>query len=530
MPSPFCFVWIALAPLALLGGCSSGFEKGSQADHEAVQSRVRAASEQLRVEPGKPERLVMDTVPRFTRMSVAFQPTQMLPAHIGTVTLRLPGKHNLRTVASLIERLTLLPVSVSPDALLPASDFAPGAAANPQAAGGTGQAAREEPEAASSSKAAALALQKAGGPQQWEAPAEAAPEFELNYRGPLAGLLDQLASRADLQWMYSGGRIYFYRMVTRNVNVKTLSGSGSASPAEVDIWSGIRQTLAGMVSRHAKLQIDPGMGSVTVRDVLSNVQAIERHIESLNRQLSRQVSLTVEVLQVALNNEHQAGIDWNYVVNSTTLGLGTFTGPPAVTSNTGSIGFVKANSGGSNNILMLRALEKFGRVSSSYSSVVNTMNRQAVPLGSTNTQSYLKQVTPSVTTTATGQIVYGPPGLTPGEITTGFTMSMMPIVLDSNQVLMQLSIQISSLKGLTTFASGTGGAQQSVQQPQVANFTTQQRMAVRSGDTIVLSGFENESTASEQSDLVRNALPGTRTNTREKSTLVVLVTPRLLEF
>jgi len=69
-----------------------------------------------------------------------------------------------------------------------------------------------------------------------------------------------------------------------------------------------------------------------------------------------------------------------------------------------------------------------------------------------------------------------------------------------------------------------------VQQPNVSSFSTQQRMTVKSGETIVLSGYENESTESKQTDVMRNVLPGSRVNSRDKTTLVVLITPKLLDI
>ena len=122
----------------------------------------------------------------------------------------------------------------------------------------------------------------------------------------------------------------------------------------------------------------------------------------------------------------------------------------------------------------------------------------------------------------------GQSGLTPGEFTTGFTLNLLPIVLDSNHVLLKAGITLSTLKELATFTSGEGSAKQSIQQPNISQFTTQQKMMVKSGDTIVLSGFENETTESRQSDLVRKTVPGTKDSNRNKSTLVVLITPRLL--
>ena len=45
----------------------------------------------------------------------------------------------------------------------------------------------------------------------------------------------------------------------------------------------------------------------------------------------------------------------------------------------------------------------------------------------------------------------------------------------------------------------------------------------------VLSGFENESTESRETDVVRKTVPGSKDNTRAKTTLVVLITPRLID-
>ena len=237
----------------------------------------------------------------------------------------------------------------------------------------------------------------------------------------------------------------------------------------------------------------------------------------------------MEVLQVQLSGENQAGIDWSFVRRVAGLGNLSAESAPTLTSNTGTVSLVKPSASGSDNLFFIRALERFGRVSSAYSSVVTTMNRQPVPLGSLSTQSYLKQVSPTVVTTASGGTVYGAPSLTPGEVTTGFSMSLLPVVLDSNEIMLQSTINISSLREMATFTSGSGLAQQTIQTPNTASFSTQQRMSVRSGDTIVLSGLESEAAETKENDVVRQAVPVSRRNTREKSTVVILITPRLLE-
>ena len=519
-----------------LTACASVYEQQAEEDHSKMQERTSQANNQLRMQQNKQNSVVMDTVPRFTRQSIPFQSTQLLPAHIGKVTLRMPGRQNLLTIASLIERLTSIPVTMAPDALLPNSEFSPTTdipiAVAPQ---NTNDKLKEPKSEKAKTQIVIDSVQKAGGPKQFKTAEDNEPGLEVNYQGGLAGLLDLVAMHNDLQWIYANGKIHFFRVVTRTMQVKTLpsnisdnTGAGGAPSGGEDVMAGIEKTLKGMLSKRGKLQVDASMGTVTVTDSFTNVQSMERHLDSVNRQLSRQVALTVEVLQVSLNSENQSGIDWNFVTSTSNLGTLNFAGPPALTKNSGTIGLVKQNSDGSENSILIRALEKFGRVSSSYSSVITTMNRQAVPLGSTNTQSYLKQITPAVTTASNGSTVIGSPGLIAGEIETGFTMMLLPIVLDSNHVLMNCGIKISSLKELSVFSSGTGNMLQSIQQPNVSSFKTIQKMMVKSGDTIVLSGFENETTDTRESDFVRKTIPGTKDNTRVKTTLVVLITPRLV--
>jgi hypothetical protein len=547
--------WVALGALCTVA-CTSTIEQKALEDHQATQVRTQLATDQLYAAQRRNPVVKLDTVTRFTGKTVAYQPTQMLPAHIGRVTMRMPGRHNLRTVAGLIERMVNIPVTLSSDALLPQSEFAPMASAQagasrapgatpspmtaPGGAGGNAQnpATAVRSEEAELTKNVARAVQKAGGPRTWLEEAGAETEIELNHQGTLVGLLDHVALHMGLKWRYSEGRIHFYRMVNRTFVVRTMPGNmtqtGGVSVglmtvtgnSDVNVWGGIEKNLALLLSRHGRSHVDQSMGSVTVHDASTNVEAVDRYIDSLNRQLGRQVALHVEVLQVTLSNDHQAGIDWGWVVglNGGNLSL---TGPPSLTKDAASVGIMGTDG---NNQWMVRALERFGRVSSAYASVITTMNRQAVPLGSQSTQSYLRQIGSTTITAANGTSMFGPPSLLPGEITTGFSMILLPIVLDSNHVLMHCAISISSLKGLETFSSGVGLSQQSLQQPNVAKFDTQQRMTVKSGETIVLSGYENDSTESKQTDVVRNALPGSRVNSRNKTTLVVLITPKLLDI
>ena len=543
--------WV-LCCLLLLSGCTlSRFENHIVSSHDDISKRNEQANALLRNYPGPTPSVVNSQTPRFTSHSIPLDRSEMLPSHIASVTLRLPGRHSVKTIATLIERATDIPVNVSSDATMPASQFvpigmsfaAPVAAPVVVTAGATGLPVLSDKQILDSA-------QRAGGTRlSPETDPTKLNDIEINYSGSLAGLLNQVALRADLRWSYEAGRILFYRVVTRNIAVKTLPGglklssalsltstgggtSSSSSSSDINIWTGIEKNLANMVSVSGRLVIDPNTGTVTVRDAFRNVEAIEKYIQGLNQTLMRQVAMTVEVLQVNLKSEFQSGIDWSYVSQSMRLGQLQINGPTPVASADAAtnIGLVLTNKSGVTNQLLFQALEKFGRVSSAYSTVVTTVNRQPVPVGSQTTQSYLKSVTPTIINTvgSTGT-TYGGATLTPGEITTGFSLTLLPILLDSNHVLIECGLSLSSLKSLTSFNSGSGASLQTIQQPSIANFGVLQRLVARGGETIVLSGFDAEALNSEQVDPLVQRLPGSRKGSNERTTTVVLITPRLID-
>ena len=117
--------------------------------------------------------------------------------------------------------------------------------------------------------------------------------------------------------------------------------------------------------------------------------------------------------------------------------------------------------------------------------------------------------------------------LTPAVVSSGFTMTLLPSVLDNGTVLLQFSTDISSLRRINTVTSnGTNGSQ--IQTPEVDTRNFLQRVAMKSGQTLVVSGFEQmEGNAERQgTGSPFNFLFGGGINARSnKEIIVILVTP-----
>jgi type IVB pilus formation R64 PilN family outer membrane protein len=220
------------------------------------------------------------------------------------------------------------------------------------------------------------------------------------------------------------------------------------------------------------------------------------------------------------------GIDWS-VVNQLSNGSLSFATPPATAAAGTPFSIEFAGTNGKSGLL--RALQTFGQVTSAYSGVVVTSNRTPAPISVSNTQSYVQQTTPVVVASAAVGAVAATSGLTPGQVTTGTNILLLPMILESNQVLMQCSVTIASLKELTRFDSGSGASQQSVQLPNVDTFTMVQRMAIPSGQTMVVMGYDQARTGSTSNGPFGQLTTG-RSGNGNKQSIVIMITPRISDI
>lgn len=531
----------ALLAVAVFGlvGCASVTDRGTTEAQTAISSRESKASSLIRAAQARQSYVLEEKLPRFASRVVPVEPATALPP-TGIVTARYSGRHTLLSVADIVTRLTGIPVVVTPDALLSPSEFVPA---------GVQAASAPMPANSKDSPVSGMSVRNLSN-------SEYVSTFELNYSGSLAGLLDSIAKRGGINWRYDGGAITFSRVITRTFNIKSLpgglntSGVVKLSPGDtgasmdVDVksdantWANLKPVLDSMVSKAGRIHIDVATGIVSVRDAAPNVDEIQRYIDYLNATALRQVTLNVEVLQVSLNENHERGIDWNYVskvLASRGNAVVSLAGPSSSlpSSPATAVGLTVKSSTGASGEALVRALEEFGRVSSSYSAVVTTVNRMPVPIGVLNQRSYLKSVSVGVPASPAGGNIAGNvsgPTLTPGQISTGFAMTITPLVLDSNRMLVQTSLSISRLRNLATFTSGTGGNQASIQTPDVDVFNTMQRSSLVPGETLVLAGYESIEATSTERDLVRDVIPSSRVARNGRTSTVILITPRLMDY
>ena len=285
------------------------------------------------------------------------------------------------------------------------------------------------------------------------------------------------------------------------------------------------------------------------------MQKIATYVQALNEKLSRQVAISVKVLQVTLENEDQYGLDLDAAFSSNSVTLGAI-GSTATAKAAQTITMTLLDTKWKNSKSVIQALSSQGRTSLLTSTSVTTLNNKVAPVQVTTQKNYVKQTTiekDSSDSDNTSTSVE----METDTLNYGFTMEILPRILDNGRLIVLFSMTLTDLLSLTTFSSDGSSTDESssneddtetgsedddsssgsdsettvVQLPEMQTRGFVQEIAMRSGSTLVLTGFETVSNKSSSSGVGQprlSILGGTSVAEQDRSVLVILLTPEIL--
>ncbi|MDY8671148.1 PilN family type IVB pilus formation outer membrane protein [Escherichia coli] len=393
---------------------------------------------------------------------------------------------------------------------------------------------------------------------------------DVSYTGALGGLLDLVAGRMGISWKYADENVVFYYLETRRFDIQPadakyalrgavtsglsnstgtdssssggssnsgVSGSGGSTMSSTvemgnDLYKDLKETVTSMLTPGAgRLSLNATTGTLMVTDVPDVVARIGEYLEDENSTLSRQVVLKIVTYTVNTDVNDMVGIDWNLVWKSLNgnYGIKLANSNSGVSSDAISGGFnVLDTATGSaaqfaGSSFLLNALSKQAQVADVKTSTIMTTNMAAAPVLVGQQTTYLKDVT--TTAYATGDATVPSQSLTPGSVTTGTNITILPKILkDSDRMMLNMFMDISSLKQIRTITSDT----QKIEAPDIDTRSLQQRVWLKPGQTLIMSGFEQnidnsnrQGVGSPNNILFGGALSGAKT----KQSFVITVTP-----
>ena len=373
--------------------------------------------------------------------------------------------------------------------------------------------------------------------------------LDISYTGSLAGLLDTIASMSGYGWDWEEkrSRITFSAMQVRTFVVEapvgevgwesqisnksreqrtTNLGTGSSinttvtggdtstqtaqtntTRARLDVWKDVETTVRGLLSKAGTARVNPASGTITVRDSYARLEAVRAYIDEVNERLSRQIALCVRVWALEVNDASSAGINLQSLFSSPDVAISAGTAA-ATASSLASVSVLKGSLKGSS--AALEAMKEWGNATQLTSASGLVTNNQPFPVQAVRRHAYLAGMTMSTSEySQTSEI-------TPGEVTTGFAMTIIPHILPDRHVLLQYNITLSSLEDMTTIERDTI----LVQLPQVSTRSFSQRTRLKSGQTLVLAGFEQDT---EQAAGSLGLLNAGKSNDASKTLLVVTI-------
>lgn len=372
----------------------------------------------------------------------------------------------------------------------------------------------------------------------------------VSYKGSLSGLLDEVCSYFGVWWKYEHGEIYIYKYTTKTFTLYTLptkpsmtssvssskgGGSISSGVSGIDLWGNIVTAVKSMLGQGSSLITDPMNGTLTITATPTEIKKVAKFVHEQNVRLSRQVAISVKVLQVEVDERHGFGFDLDAAFKDRTQNGGNI----SLIGANGPGGLADGNSGLSMKILSgevtinaaMQALATQGTTTLVTSGTVTTMNNKPAPIQVIKKQNYISEYTKTNNGTVGGEQSYDITVETE-EIETGFTLDVLPRIMDHGRLMMLFSLSLSDLLALENVNLDQSKESGYIQNPITEERGFSQEVALKSGETLVLSGYERVETKSQKEGLGavnNNILGGKQSQDKSRTIVVILLTPVVLE-
>ncbi len=340
-------------------------------------------------------------------------------------------------------------------------------------------------------------------------------KYRIFYDGNLKGLLDSISTTTGYGWTFADNTVTFSKVISKTYTIMAIpgtnsyqntltnknksdnnssssglgqsvsTGDSSADTAQTiktsyqyDTFKEIVDEVKGLLSSTGTVTANQGAGTITVRDSADKIKLVDSYVDEINKKMSRQVAINVQVYSLELSDDSEAGFNLNALFENADLSV--VAGNVSNLSNNITASIVSGKLKGSN--ATLSALREFGNATQVTSASGIVMSNQPLPALAVSKNSYLASM--STETTDYGQTT----DIIPGEVTTGFSMTVTPHILERREVILQYNVHLSKLDDMQRFSTNDI----TVDLPQTSNRSFSQRMRMKMGQTLVLAGYAQE--------------------------------------
>jgi len=343
------------------------------------------------------------------------------------------------------------------------------------------------------------------------------------------------------------------RVTTSSVGIETaLAGGGDDGGSSGDsstsvtnessneFWQSLEANI-GLLANSGEFQgtviSNRESGTISVMTTSAAHENIQRFVDSVMGSARRQVLIEATVVEVTLNDDFQAGVDWSRIsvgdgwsLTQSTLGgtLGTTPFTSATYANSNSDRDITA---------AIKALDSFGDVSVMSSPKIMALNNQTSVLKVADNTVYFEIDATSNTTGGTTAIVTQTFNTTVKTVPVGFVMNVTPFITAGDEVILNIRPTITRILRFVSDPNPTlalAGVESLIPEIQVREMESVLRVA--SGNTAVIGGLMQDTAGKNDEGIPGlhdakgfGVLFGTKTREFDKTELVIFLRPRVID-
>ena len=309
-----------------------------------------------------------------------------------------------------------------------------------------------------------------------------------------------------------------------------------------NFWDVIEKSLEKMIgasagppsAAHQTFTVNRLTGTIIVTATKKTLENIENYLNTIKKIINRQVLVEAKIIEVALSDSLQFGIDWNSAITygaSRSGNIGT-TNFASVVPTTGPY-FIASTAAATDFTALLNAIQVQGETRILSNPRVNIMNGQTSILSVGQNTNFISKVE---TTTTTGTTPVTTFTVTTSSVLSGIMIGIVPFISESGEISLTITPITSDLTKLDERKLGTpdssGNYPYLIQLPTIALRQLSTTVKVRNGQMVVIGGLISDKEQIEESKIPwLGDIPGlgylfkSKTKRITKSELVVLIQP-----
>jgi MSHA biogenesis protein MshL len=355
--------------------------------------------------------------------------------------------------------------------------------------------------------------------------------------------------------------------------VQSMESSRISTNSNSDFWTEVGASLKAIVGSEGgrNVIISPQAGVIVVRAMPTELRNVAEFLKTMQIVVERQVMLESKIIEVALSDGHQAGVNWaaftqgansrfaggvlspgatltpNGTVNAFTArdADGTVSANSLLSSDPAAPGVINAARGVPGTLLglafqtnsfaaLVSFLETQGDLQVLSSPRIATLNNQKAVLKVGTDEFFVTNVTTNTSTT--GTTTTQSPTITVSPFFSGVALDVTPQIDENNQIILHVHPSVSSVVEKTkNIDLGTSG---NFRLPLASSTVSESDTIVRvsNGNIVAIGGLMKESQTRDTSQVpwlgstpIVGNLFGSKRRTSFKSELVILLKPTVIE-